>query len=226
MIREKFKDEIQQLKKEMATVRAQLAIMEQRVGELEAGLTRAAEPARSRITRFDAFQVEEVGNSNQQRNLTMPFKRVPGIKINPTETRPPATNGLEQLINSFNTLANQEGYNAKVARDEFVQRYQVRTFNCSNVTERMNDPVPPPKFAEATNGEYWAVPRKESSFLVFPNVKNYSDNYHKMRAMGDVFKSNFVQGETYKKIFVEKPAIFDCNGSSWIFKSQGVLRLG
>lgn len=226
MIEENLKDEIQKLRKELATVKAQLAIMEQRVGELDARLTQSTEPARSRITKFDALQVEEVSNSNQQINLTIPSKHTPIVKINPPETRPPATNGLEQLINSFNALANQEGYDAKVARDEFVQKYQVRTFNCSNVAERMNDPIPPPKFAGATNGEYWAVPLRGISFLVFPNVKNYSDNYHKMRAMGDVFKSNFVKGETYKKISVEKPATFDCNGLSWILKSQGVLRLG
>ena len=107
-----------------------------------------------------------------------------------------------------------------------MQRYQVRTFNFANVAERMNDPIPPPKFVEANNGEYWAVPLSGISFLVFPNVKNYSVNIHTDRAMGDVFKTNFVKGETYKKISVEKPAIFDCNGLSWILKSQGVLRLG
>ena len=218
--------ELQRLRKELKMVKAQLAIIEQRIGELESELIRAEEPARRLGTKFEAFHAEEATDSTRPKNLTLPFKRVPIARINSPETRPASSNGLEQLTNAFNALANQEGYPAKVARGEFVQRYKVQTFNCVNSEARMSEPVPPPEFVTSTNGEYWAVPLSGNSFLVFPNVKNYSNSYHAERAMGAVFKSNFVAGRTYKKIIVEKPAIFDCNGANWFLKAQGVLRLG
>ena len=133
---------------------------------------------------------------------------------------------FKDFVKEFNAIANQGGYDAKKARDEFVQKYRVRAFNCTNFEARMNDPIPPPEFGEAANGEYWAIPFSDNSFFVFPNVKSYSDNHHTARAMGEVFKSNFVPGGTYSKIIVERPAVFECAGNIWNLKRQGNLRLG
>ena len=133
------------------------------------------------------------------------------------------------FVAEFNSLANMGGFNLKKSRDEFVQKYQVRAFNCANFEARMNEPVPPPNFSEAVSvlsGEYWAVNLAGNLFAVFPNVKTYSDNYHFSRAMGDVFDSNFSLGSTYNKIFVEKPAIFECGGNIWRLKEKGKLNLG
>lgn len=132
------------------------------------------------------------------------------------------------FVAEFNSLASKDGFDLKKSRDEFVQKYKVRAFNCTNFEARMNKPVQP-EFAESTSvpsGEYWAVNISGNLFAVFPNVKTYSDNYHLSRAMGNVFDSNFSLGSTYNKIFVEKPAIFECVGNIWRLKEKGRLNLG
>lgn len=163
------------------------------------------------------------------------FTSVPTVQLEKPPSPPPppiVTNQIApeekftDFVKAFNSLANQGGYDAKKARDEFVQKYRVRAFNCINFEARMNDPIPPPVFGEATNGEYWAIPFADNSFFVFPNVKIYSDNHHTARAMGEVFKSNFASGGTYSKITVEKPAVFECAGNVWTLKRQGKLGLG
>ena len=135
----------------------------------------------------------------------------------------------QNVVAVFNALSGQEGHNLKTSRDDFVRRYKVRAFNCTNFEARMNEPVPAPKFVEAPtapSGEYWAVLLKDNVFAVFPNVKTYSDNHHSARAMGEVFKSNFTPGKTYNDIQVEQPAIFGCSETVWSLKKQGTLRLG
>ena len=162
------------------------------------------------------------------------FTSVPTVQLEKSPAPPPpiVTNQIApeekftDFVKAFNSLANQGGFSAKKARDEFVQKYRVRAFNCTNFEARMNDPIPPPVFGETANGEYWAIPFTDNSFFVFPNVKSYSDNHHTARAMGEVFKSNFASGGTYSKITVEKPAVFECAGNVWTFKRQGKLGLG
>ena len=154
-----------------------------------------------------------------------PVKKI--VTASPTEkniSRSSASN----LTAEFNSLASQGGFNFRKSRDEFLQKYKVRAFNCTNFEARMSEPVPPPKFfevAEVISGDYWAINLKDNLFAVFPNIKIYSDNYHTARAMGDVFESNFVSGMTYNKISVVNPAVFSCSGNAWSLMKKGKLNL-
>lgn len=179
--------------------------------------------SRTRITELktNSFTPPKVMNlQHTSPNIT----RQPQIQFQSNSQMPAEQN----VVAMFNALAEQEGHNLKTSRDDFVRKYKVRAFNCTNFEARMNEPVPPPKFVEAPtapSGEYWAVLLKDNMFAVFPNVKTYSDNHHTARAMGEIFKSNFTPGRTYSNITVEQPAIFGCSETMWFLKKQGTLRL-
>ena len=133
---------------------------------------------------------------------------------------------FSNFVQEFNALARQTGYEARQASDEFVRKFNIQAFNCINFEARMSDPVPPPVFGSSTslqNADYWAYEFENGVYAVVPRVKNYTDNHHTARAMGEIFKSNFGQGGTYNKIVVTKPAIFKGN---WNLETQGELQLG
>ena len=148
-----------------------------------------------------------------------PIERMP-------EPRPiTAEDKYKDFVKDFNALVGQSGINLKNARSDFMRKYNVQTFTCTNFEARMNEPVPAPVFDSANsvaNPDYWAYEFESGVFAVVPNVKIYSDNHHTARAMGEVFTSNFTAGRTYNKIHVNKPAIFK---GMWNFEKQGELEL-
>lgn len=74
--------------------------------------------------------------------------------------------------------------------------------------------------------DLWVVPIDERHFAALPNPQNvYNDNLHLDRALREVFESNFVEGNIYDKILVDRPAQFERFGGSWIFREQGKLFL-
>ena len=93
----------------------------------------------------------------------------------------------------------------------------------------MNNPNLPPVYVEISpvqRGDFWAIPVRENTFAVLPNPQNsYNDNLHWERAMGKVFDSNFKPNNTYDKIQVERPALFERIGNKWIFREKGRLFL-
>ena len=135
-----------------------------------------------------------------------------------------ATSKFSNFVQEFNALSGQTGYNSIQATNEFVRKFNIQAFNCINSDARMNEPVPPPVFDSTSqqNADYWAYEFETGVYAVVPKVKNYSETCHAARAMGEIFKSNFRQGETYNKIFVVQPAIFK---GKWNFETQGELRL-
>lgn len=129
------------------------------------------------------------------------------------------------FVKEFNALAGQSGYNAKKAADDFMRKYNIQAFNCANHEARMSEPIPAPVFNSVTsvpNGEFWAYEVEAGVYAVVPNVKTYTENHHTRRAMGEVFKSNFVKGSTYNKIRVNKAAIFR---GMWNCDKAGELEL-
>lgn len=170
--------------------------------------------------------VFDLGRSSNQDTWAQQTQR---ISTNNQRDQQAPTSNDSGLVANFNRLADKKaGYELNQARKEFVSKYNVRAFSCVNYEERMNEPIPPPKFSDsesAFSGEYWAVPLTPTQFAVFPNVKTYTNNVHATRAMGEVFKSNFATGRTYSEIIVNVPAIFDYLGTSWHLKRQGVLQL-
>lgn len=139
----------------------------------------------------------------------------------PQSLRSPQDN-YKEFVDDFNALLEQSGYESKEARKKFLSKYNVIALSCTNYEERMNEPIPPPKFGRVVpqTSELWAYEFAPDTFAVVPNVKAYTENHHSARAMGVVFRSNFQNG-TYNKIHVNKPAIF--KGIS--LEKQGELRL-
>ena len=231
--------EIQNLKNGFRNMQDQLELMIQTLDSLELKLRRQETPQLQknfRDFRADEFSdstkritLQALSNFPSELNPSANYGRIaPGrVRSETFSPRPPKSSSSD-VISDFNDLANQSGYDAKRARNEFISKYNVRTFSCANHEARMNEPIPPPKFVETdpnSGGDYWAVPLKSNMFAVFPNVNTYTDNYHRARAAGMIFNSNFEPGKTCKGIIIEKPAIFECASSAWILKTPGVLKL-
>ena len=104
-----------------------------------------------------------------------PIERMP-------EPRPiTAEDKYKDFVKDFNALVGQSGINLKNARSDFMRKYNVQTFTCTNFEARMNEPVPAPVFDSANsvaNPDYWAYEFESGVFAVVPNVKIYSDNHH------------------------------------------------
>ena len=127
------------------------------------------------------------------------------------------------FVCGFNALSNSSSaYEGRKAAEDFARKFNVINFSCVNAEMRVNDPMPAPEFKTAAGGNYWAFEVEPATFAVVPKVRSYNDNIHFQQAMGEIFSSNFVSGNTYKKIRVEKPAIF--NGE-WKLASKGTLVL-
>lgn len=119
---------------------------------------------------------------------------------------------LLQFIQEYNDLMSQRD-NSMAARDAkkaFVQKYQLRGFDCINFEARMNHPELPPQFAENANpaqASFWAMQAQGETYGVVPNLKAYEEQVHQTAGMKEVFDSNF-QGGSYSGIKVLKPAFF------------------
>ncbi len=144
----------------------------------------------------------------------------------PAKTPPPPTllDKYADFISEFNELNAKEmtGYEKQSARQNFVSKYNVKFFSCVNYNERMNNPNLEPEFAQQSGkGDYWAYEVEADTFAVVPNVSSYTENLHVARAMGEVFNSNFKDGN-YSNIRVVKPAIFK---GMWRLAEKGELVL-
>ncbi len=159
-------------------------------------------------------------------SLTNNFEvSIPQNKIQPRPNK--IINQGDQFLKEYNLLLEKTGYEAKTARDAFIEKYKVRGFKCANVDERINQPSLKAIFENAETvqrGDYWAIPISGNKFKVVPNVKNYTENYHTTRAMGEVFNSNFQSG-IYNKIQVEDAAEFINSGNSWTLCKAGKIYL-
>lgn len=162
-------------------------------------------------------------NFTQQKNLSTPAAN---------SSPPPATPNLNSAPNltfleDYNAFLKVEGLGRLTARKDFLKKYQIKAFDCTNFESRMRDPIPPPVFGSVDSiqkGIYWAIPVQGTKYAVLPNVNIYTENHHKAQAMGDVFISNFVGG-SYKSVMVDKPAIFERLGDNWQLVAKGKITL-
>ena len=146
-------------------------------------------------------------------------------KVAPT---PPSSPDENFIIRQFNRLSELSGNAFIAARIKFCRENQVVGLSCENIMARMSNPNTPLTFAEMppVDGDFWLIRIAEKKFAALPNPKNgYNDNLHMERAFGEVFESNFVEGENYDKIKVINPATFEKFNDSWRILSKGRLSL-
>lgn len=166
-----------------------------------------------------------------ENNLTapMPSEKIVLNKFPPPEKKvvqpaPPPKEKWFNFVQDFNSLSAQSGYDAKKASEEFLKNYSIQAFSCKNFEARVDLSSTEPQFGTTSpqSADFWAYEFESGIFAVVPKAKNYTDNHHTARAMGEVFQSNFKRGGTYNKIRVEKPAIFK---GMWNLEKQGILEL-
>lgn len=147
----------------------------------------------------------------------------------PKETAPPAPTIADEygeFVAEYNALQKKTGLEARTAKQDFIKKFAVKAFNCTNFEARMNDPALAPVFSDAESpamGRYWAYAVRGDIFAVVPNINPYEAQNHTAGAMGEVFASNFANGSTYRSIAVVKPALFK---GEWQLDERGELKLG
>lgn len=202
-MRENHSNQLKDADKKISDLRNKIADLERRVGELK----------------FAQKNNSAVG----EKIIPPPAKKI--IEFTPAQKV--GGNKFDDFLNEFNALLKLDGQDVDLRRavNEFIQKFKVRAFNCTNAELRVDEPIPPPKFEEAASarsGNYWAFEFEAGTFAVVPKIKNYNNNIHFQQAMGEVFESNFTSGGSYDKIFVSKPAIFK---GEWILQDRGALLL-
>ncbi|MBO4400675.1 MAG: hypothetical protein J5809_02390 [Selenomonadaceae bacterium] len=184
------------------------------------------------LAKFSRTDAPKTGRLNIRRGRKIPQPAAPVSNV-PANV-PPSNTG--NFMSEYNALADKTGVELRNARADFFQRYQVRTFSCVNADARVKTPAPPPEFRDKDGGDFWAIPSalisstpnaNENTYVVYPSVaiRQYTPNHHSERALGEVFNSNFVNGNAYSKIRVEQFAIFTCSGDVWTCSVKGRLRL-
>ena len=173
-------------------------------------------PPRSKVNYENTFSQQNIFNSSDtpKENSEEKFNRL---------------NFDESFVEEFNRLSGLSGKDFTDARKTFLKENQVVAFSCDNVSKRMNNPNQSPVFVEVSpvqRGDFWAILIQENTFAVLPNPQNsYNDNLHMERAMVKVFDSNFKPNNTYDKIQVERPALFEKIGNTWTLREKGYLIL-
>ena len=124
------------------------------------------------------------------------------------------------------------GYEAKQARKNFEQDFQIKNFTCDNYEKRISElsaireAYSEPTFKDSgANGMYWATQVKDNIYAVVPRFNiSYENQLHEMAGMKEAFISNY-NGGAYKRIRVIKPALFSYLGGSWKLEKQGKIEL-
>ena len=175
--------------------------------------------------------LEEQPVPRERRTLEMPAS-VPAFASAPARSAPRSAALLEHeyhdFVSEYNKLQHAPAsdlMSARKMRDEFSLRFSVRAFRCTNYTQRMSDPAVPPIFADEPNltkAQYWAFLLSDGSYAVVPNVKTYEERIHSAAGMKEAFRSNYMEGTTYRDITVLRPAIFSAGQA---LQAQGELRL-
>lgn len=131
----------------------------------------------------------------------------------------------DNFIREYNALYDMpEGPDKAGKQMDLEGNTLVKRFGCSNAHERLKNPDVKPIFANDADGLYLAYSLGNNYYAVLPTYKTYENTRHVMYALGEVFDSNYESG-AYKKIKVERPAIFVVSDDIWKLKEKGKLVL-
>lgn len=222
-----YDNELRQILEQIQSLQLELDGLRQMVEMLQRKI--ANENPSDRI-REHALEVIE--NTAEPVAVNLPNQNYRRNRGNAPASAPNTSNFLQD----YYALESKIGLELKNAREEFLRRYQVRTFSCVNAEARVKTPTPPPVFRDKEAGDFWAIPgalvsnaggATGNNYFVLPSnfIRQYTANHHFQRAMGEFFNSDFKTGNAYNRIYVEAPAVCTCIGNIWKVVSKGKLRL-
>ena len=150
---------------------------------------------------------------------------VPAVPEPKPDIRTLLNEKCREFAREYNRIQSLTGFEAKAAKQEFQQKYELCGFVCANADERINHPEKPPRFKASesmVDASIWGF-KFEAYYLVAPAPRQYVGNDHDYGGMKELFESNFQTGCIYNKIEVNKPAILtqDLQFIRW----QGKLNL-
>ena len=208
--------EIAELKKQVSSVSDEVKILRAKIPVMPIDTA----PPRRPTPQNDFFAETALPRSNYQPLPARPTAAP--APVPPENLRESKEKIFLRDLNEF--LAAAHSSNLRQLRLDFTKKYPVKAFSCANAEERMGNPSVAPKFvttASTQGGDFWAY-KPDDVYLVVPSTNSYNDNLHLERAMREVFDSNFVEGNTYDNIVVEKAAVF---AEGWKQLKKGRLRL-
>jgi len=137
---------------------------------------------------------------------------------------------VEPPIQAFTRLYNA-GVEDPPRQSEFRARYKPTLMGTANIMERRKDVSADPEFQARSDGEYYAVELQDSGrtyTAVVPKFDlTFQESSYGPGAMGWVFECpNYDRHLRYRRVKVERPALFDHSGQSWTLRQQGKLDLG
>jgi len=115
------------------------------------------------------------------------------------------------------------------ARGEFQQRFRPLRVGTINAADRRRDPSLPPEYKEASDGNFLAIEdSKRMSYLIVPRFDlTVKEANYGAGAIGTIFDcGDWNPLLSYSRVMLERPAVFERSGETWLLKEPGVLDLG
>lgn len=165
------------------------------------------------------------------------IEKVPDIdkNIQAKEEKPPVSENktnewIHKFIKGYNSFADDTFGNDYARRREatkkFKEFFHIKYFSCENYEERLTNPALNMVFKTLNRDDiYWATHLEKNLYAVAPRLSlTYESQVHETAGMKEVFASNFA-GNTYNKIILKKPAVFEYVNDTWELKERGELEL-
>ena len=133
---------------------------------------------------------------------------------------------INAIIAEYNRIFSYNGYEAKIASENFTKKYSIIGIACSNYEERVNSPSTPAVFETAQSlakAHIWLIDIK-NGYLGFLNPsRGYDEQKHDFADIKSFFSSNY-DGRVYKSFRLVRPAVFQNVGGVWKAVQKGELR--
>ncbi len=117
----------------------------------------------------------------------------------------------------------------RTARGEFQQQFRPLRIGTINAAERRRDPGLPPEYKEASDGNFLAIEdSKRMSYLIVPRFDlTVKEANYGAGAIGTIFDcGDWNPLLSYSRVMLQRPAVFERSGETWLLKAPGVLDLG
>ena len=149
------------------------------------------------------------------------------VQFYPTRV-PSAVQPYDPIQTTLIDLYNQAVENRNV-RGEFQERFHPLRVGTINASDRRRDPSLPPEYREASDGNFLAIEdSRRMSYLVVPRFDlTIKETNYGAGAIGTIFNcSRWDPLLSFSRVTLQRPAVFEKSGETWLLKTPGMLDLG
>jgi hypothetical protein len=150
------------------------------------------------------------------------------VQLYPTTRVPSALEFQDPTQTTLIDLYNRAVENRNV-RGEFQERFHPLRVGTINASDRRRDPSLPPEYREASDGNFLAIEdSRRMSYLVVPRFDlTIKETNYGAGAIGTIFNcSSWDPLLSFSRVTLQRPAVFEKSGETWLLKKPGMLDLG